>query len=154
MNQEDFNAKLEPLIANARQLRVSGFGGQEPEEATKTLLLEPLFHALGYLPNTGYVREFKILGDSVDYLLKSDRPLLFVEAKSLLDCRNASLFEKHRDQVMRYIQNYRLSPEVTKMEQPVVWILLANFAQLRLHPRQRNQSHLLLQAGRSLAAPR
>ena len=130
MNQEDFNAKLEPLIANARQLRVSGFGGQEPEEATKTLLLEPLFHALGYLPNTGYVREFKILGDSVDYLLKSDRPLLFVEAKSLLDCRNASLFEKHRDQVMRYIQNYRLSPEVTKMEQPVVWILLANFAQL------------------------
>ena len=130
MNKEDFNAKLEPLIANARQLRVSGFGEQEPEEATKTLLLEPLFHALGYLPNTGYVREFKILGDSVDYLLKSDRPLIFVEAKSLLDCRNASLFDKHRDQVMRYIQNYRLSPEVTKMERPVVWILLANFAQL------------------------
>jgi type I restriction-modification system DNA methylase subunit len=130
MNQEEFNAKLESLIANARELRVSGFGEQEPEEATKSLLLEPLFQALGYPPNTGYVREFKILGDSVDYLLKSDLPLLFVEAKSLLDCRNASLFEKHRDQVMRYIQNYRLSPEVTKMERPVVWILLANFAQL------------------------
>jgi type I restriction-modification system DNA methylase subunit len=130
MNQEEFNAKLESLIASARELRVSGFGEQEPEEATKSLLLEPLFHALGYLPNTGYVREFKILGDSVDYLLKSDLPLLFVEAKSLLDCRNASLYEKHRDQVMRYIQNYRLSPEVTKMERPVVWILLANFAQL------------------------
>ena len=31
---------------------------------------------------------------------------------------------------MRYIQNYRLSPEVTRMERPVAWILLANFAQL------------------------
>jgi type I restriction-modification system DNA methylase subunit len=129
MNNEDFNAKLESLIANARELGVSGFGEQEPEEATKSLLLEPLFQALGYLPNTNYVREFKILGDSVDYLLKSDRPLIFVEAKSLLDCLNASLFDKHRDQVMRYIQNYRLSPEVTKMERPVAWILLSNFAQ-------------------------
>jgi type I restriction-modification system DNA methylase subunit len=110
-----------------------GFDEQEPEEATKTLLLEPLFQALGYLPNANQVREFKILGDSVDYLLKSDRPLLFVEAKSLHDCenssRNASLFDKHRDQVLRYIQNYRLSPEVTKMDRPVAWILLSNFAQ-------------------------
>ena len=130
MNKEDFNAKLEGLIAGARQLRVSGFGEQEPEEATKAMLLEPLFQALGYLPIANYVREFKILGDSVDYLLKSDRPLIFVEAKSLLDCLTASLFDKHRDQVMRYIQNYRLSPEVTKMERPVAWILLANFAQL------------------------
>ena len=129
MSKDDFNAKLEPLIAGARQLRISGFGEQEPEEATKELLLEPLFQALGYLPNTNYVREFKILGDSVDYLLKSARPLLFVEAKSLHDCRNASLFDKHRDQVMRYIQNYRLSPEVTKMERPAAWILLTNFAQ-------------------------
>lgn len=130
MNKEDFNLRLEALIAGAKQLRVSGFGEQEPEEATKTLLLEPFFHALGYLVNTNYVREFKILGDSVDYMLKSDRPLIFVEAKSLLDCRNTRLFDKHREQVMRYIQNYRLSPEVTKMEQPVVWILLTNFAQL------------------------
>jgi len=130
MSKEDFNAKLEALIANARQLRVSGFGEQEPEEATKAMLLEPLFQALGYLPNANYVREFRILGDSVDYLLQSDRPLIFVEAKSLLDCWTASLFDKHRDQVMRYIQNYRLSPEVTKMDRPVAWILLANFAQL------------------------
>jgi len=131
--QEDFNAKLETLIASAKRLLGHGFDEQEPEEATKTLLLEPLFQALGYLPNANQVREFKILGDSVDYLLKSDRPLLFVEAKSLHDCenssRNASLFDKHRDQVLRYIQNYRLSPEVTKMDRPVAWILLSNFAQ-------------------------
>jgi type I restriction-modification system DNA methylase subunit len=128
--KEQFFVELEKLIAGARRLRVSGFGEQEPEEATKSLLLEPFFQALGYQPNTNYVREFKILGDSVDYLLKSDRPLLFVEAKSLHDCRNASLLDKHRDQVMRYIQNYRLSPEVTKMDRPVAWILLANFARL------------------------
>src|SRR5204863_7171736 len=54
----------------------------------------------------------------------------FLEAKSLLDCPNASLFDKHREQVHRYIQNYRLSPEITKMEQPVTWILLTNFAQI------------------------
>ena len=77
MTKDDFNAKLEPLIAKARQLLVSGFGDQEPEEATKSLLLEPFFQALGYLPNANQVREFKILGDSVDYLLKSDRPLMF-----------------------------------------------------------------------------
>ncbi len=129
MSKEDFNAQLERLIAKAKELGVSGFGEQEPEEATKTLLLEPLFQALGYLPNTNQVREFKILGDAVDYLLKSDRPLMFVEAKSLHDCPNGSLFEKHREQVMRYIQNYRLSPEVTRMERPVAWIALANIAQ-------------------------
>ena len=129
MSKEDFNAKLETLIASARHLRVYGFGEQEPEEATKQLLLEPLFQALGYLPNKNYVREHKILGDSVDYRLKSDSPLMFVEAKSLLDCRNASLFDKHRDQVLRYIHEYRLNPEVAEMERPVAWILLSNFAQ-------------------------
>jgi type I restriction-modification system DNA methylase subunit len=130
MKKEDFYLQLEALIASARRLLVSGFGEQEPEEATKTLLLEPLFQALGYRPNANQVREFKILGDSVDYLLKSDRPLLFAEAKSLHDCLNASLFAKHRGQVLRYIQNYRLSPEVTRMDRPVAWILLTNFAQL------------------------
>jgi type I restriction-modification system DNA methylase subunit len=34
--------------------------------------------------------------------------------------------------VLRYIQNYRLSPEITKMAQPVKWILLSNFAQFHL----------------------
>jgi hypothetical protein len=130
MSKDDFYLGLEALIASSKRLRVSGFGEQEPEEATKTLLLEPLFLTLGYQPNANQIREFKILGDSVDYLLKSDRPLMFVEAKSLHDCPNANLFDKHRDQVMRYIQNYRLSPEVTRMDRPVAWILLTNFAQL------------------------
>jgi N-6 DNA Methylase len=129
MTKDQFFAKLEALITEAKRLRISGFGDQEPEEATKQLLLEPLFQALGFNQDIGYVREFKILGDSVDYLLKSDRPLIFVEAKSLHDCPNASLFDKHRDQVLRYIQNYRLSPEITKMEHPVKWIVLSNFAQ-------------------------
>jgi type I restriction-modification system DNA methylase subunit len=128
--KEIFFTKLEALIAEAKRLQVSGFGEQEPEEATKQLLIEPLFNALGFAAESGYIREFKILGDSVDYLLKSERPLIFVEAKSLLDCPHSSLFDKHREQVLNYIQNYRLSPEITKMEQPVAWILLANFAQL------------------------
>ncbi|HEY9175041.1 MAG TPA: DNA methyltransferase, partial [Verrucomicrobiae bacterium] len=127
--KDHFLVKLEALIAEARRLRVSGFDEQEPEEATKQLLLEPLFSALGFAAKSGYVREFKILGDSVDYLLKAEHPLLFVEAKSLHDCPKTSLFEKHREQVLRYIQNYRLSPEVTKMERPVAWILLTNFDQ-------------------------
>ncbi len=128
--KEAFFTRLEALIAEAKRLRTSGFGDQEPEEATKQLLLEPFFHALGFAEKSHSVREFKILGDSVDYLLKSERPLIFVEAKSLHDCPKASLFDKHREQVLRYIQNYRLSPEITKMDQPVAWILLTNFDQL------------------------
>jgi type I restriction-modification system DNA methylase subunit len=128
--KEEFFLKLERLITEAKRLLVTGFSAdQEPEEATKQLLLEPLFQALGFAAKSDTIREFKILGDSVDYLLKSDRPLLFVEAKSVHDCPKASLFDKHREQVLRYIQNYRLSPEITKMENPVKWILLANFAQ-------------------------
>ena len=127
--KEHFFAKLEALIAEARRLQARGFDEQEPEEATKQSLIEPFFHALAFSAKTNYTREFKILEDSVDYLLKSERPLMFVEAKSLLDCPRTSLFDKHREQVHRYIQNYRLSPEITAMEQPVKWILLANFAQ-------------------------
>jgi len=127
--KEAFFKELEPLLAKAKMLRVSGFGDQEPEEATKQQLIEPLLHALGFTAKSNYIREFKILGDSVDYLLKSERPLIFVEAKSLHDCPNNSLFDKHREQVSRYIQNYRLSPEITKMEHPVKWILLTNSAQ-------------------------
>jgi len=128
--KENFFTKLEALIAEARRLQTRGFDEQEPEEATKQSLIEPLLHALGFSARTNYTREFKVLGDSVDYLLKYERPLMFVEAKSLLDCRDKSLFDKHREQVHRYIQNYRLSPEITTMEQPVKWILLTNFAQL------------------------
>jgi hypothetical protein len=127
--KDQFFAKLEEVVAEAKRLRVYGFGDQEPEEATKQLLLEPLLQALGFTAAFHYVREFKILGDSVDYLLKAERPLIFVEAKSLHDCPNRSLFDKHRQQVLGYIQNYRLSPEITKMEQPVKWIVLTNVAQ-------------------------
>jgi type I restriction-modification system DNA methylase subunit len=128
--KEKFFGKLETLIAEARQLKTRGFDEQEPEEATKQRLIEPLLQALGFASDANYKREFKILGDSVDYLLKSERPLMFVEAKSLLDCLDKNLFDKHREQVLRYLQNYRLSPEIVAMEQPVKWILLTNFAQL------------------------
>ncbi|MEO6036151.1 MAG: N-6 DNA methylase, partial [Verrucomicrobiota bacterium] len=128
--KDEFFAKLDPLIAEGKRLKTYGFGEQEPEEATKQLLLEPLLHALGFTSQSNYTREYKILGDSVDYLLKSDRPLIFLEAKSLHDCPKQSLFEKHSGQIRRYLQNYRISPEITQMEQPVKWILLTNFAQL------------------------
>lgn len=96
--KENFFAKLESLIAEARRLKVRGFDEQEPEEATKQKLLEPLLQALGFTSEANYTREFKILGDSVDYLLKSSRPLIFLEAKSLLDGPNASLFDRHSPQ--------------------------------------------------------
>ena len=128
--KELFFTKLKALIAEAKRLQTSGFGEQEPEEATKQRLLEPLFEVLGF-PTAKQTREFKILGDSVDYLLKSERPLIFVEAKSLLD-KAENLFEEHKEQVLRYIRNYRVSPEQTRMDQPVTWILLTNFAQFHL----------------------
>lgn len=130
--KENFFAELKTLIATAKSLKSAGLGGQEPEEATKQLLLEPLFAALGFAPENQR-REFKILGDSVDYLLRKDaeRPLIFVEAKSLLD-KAENLFEEHKEQVLRYIRNYRVSPEQTRMDQPVTWILLTNFAQFQL----------------------
>jgi type I restriction-modification system DNA methylase subunit len=127
--KEQFFAKLETLIAEARRLTTRGFDEQEPEAATCHELILPLLAALGFLKEN-IKPEFKILGDSVDYLLKSERPLMFVETKSLLDCFDKNLFDKHREQVHRYIQNYRLSPEITAMAQPVKWILLTNFAQL------------------------
>ena len=126
--KEKFFAKLESLIAEARRLKVRGFDEQEPEEATKQKLLEPLLQSLGFTSDSNYTREFKIIGDSVDYLLKSDRPLIFVEAKSLLD-KAENLFDAHREQVQRYIRNYRVSPEQVRMERPVAWIVLTNFAQ-------------------------
>ena len=129
--KDSFFTELKALIAEASRLQTSGFGDQEPEEATKQLLLEPFLHALGFASEANYVREFKILGDSVDYLLKSERPLVFVEAKSLLD-KAGNLFETHQEQVLRYIRNYRVSPEQTAMDQPVTWILLTNFAQFHL----------------------
>jgi type I restriction-modification system DNA methylase subunit len=127
--KEKFFAKLEALIAEAGESRSRGFDLQEPEEATKQKLLEPLLQALGFASDSNYTREFKIIGDSVDYLLKSERPLIFVEAKSLLD-KSENLFAGHREQVHRYIRSYRVSPEQVRMERPVTWIVLTNFAQL------------------------
>lgn len=129
--KEKFFAELKVLIAKAKSLQTSGFDEQEPEEATKQFLIEPLLHALGFASQANYTREFKIIGDSVDYLLKSDRPLIFVEAKSLLD-KSENLFEAHQEQVLRYIRNYRVSPEQTEMDRPVTWIVLANFSQFHL----------------------
>jgi len=126
--KEKFFAKLEALIAEAKEFKRRGFDLQEPEEATKQFLLEPLLQALGFASDSNYTREFKIIGDSVDYLLKSERPLIFVEAKSLLD-KSENLFIGHREQVQRYIRNYRVSPEQVRMERPVTWIVLTNFAQ-------------------------
>jgi type I restriction-modification system DNA methylase subunit len=126
--KDKFFAKLEALIAVAGEFKRRGFDLQEPEEATKQLLLEPLLQALGFTSDSNYTREFKIIGDSVDYLLKSERPLIFVEAKSLLD-KAENLFTGHREQVQRYIRNYRVSPEQVRMERPVAWIVLTNFAQ-------------------------
>ncbi len=126
--KEKFFAKLQALTAVAGEFKRRGFDLQEPEEATKQKLLEPLLQTLGFASDSNYTREFKIIGDSVDYLLKSDRPLIFVEAKSLLD-KAENLFDAHREQVLRYIRNYRVSPEQVQMEHPVAWILLTNFAQ-------------------------
>jgi hypothetical protein len=80
--KEKFFGRLETLIAEARRLRTRGFDEQEPEEATKQSLIGPLLQTLGFTSAANCTREFKILGDSVDYLLKSARPLMFVEAKS------------------------------------------------------------------------
>jgi len=125
--KDKFFAELETLIAKAKSLQTSGFDEQEPEAATCNDLIRPLLDALGF--RTQNIKpEFKILGDSVDYLLKSERPLIFVEAKSLLD-KAEDLFAAHQEQVLRYIRNYRVSPEQTEMERPVTWIVLTNFAQ-------------------------
>ena len=70
-----------------------------------------MLDALGFRPDN-IKPEFKILGDSVDYLLKSERPLMFVEAKSLLDCLDKNLFDKHREQVLRYLQIKKLDGEI------------------------------------------
>ncbi|MGD1019120.1 MAG: N-6 DNA methylase [Verrucomicrobiia bacterium] len=125
--KEDFFAKLDALVAAAKQYRTARFGEVDPEEATKQHLIEPLLESLGYTRDC-YDKEFHILGDQVDYLLKHRRPLMFLEAKSLLD-RSTNLFEAHQQQVTSYIRNYRISPEQAQMEHPVNWIVLTNFAQ-------------------------
>ena len=59
-DEGEFFAKLEELVAEAKRLRVTGFDDQEPEEATKQLLLEPLLQALGFTaaPTTSVSSKF------------------------------------------------------------------------------------------------
>ena len=125
--KEMFFAKLAELVALAKDFPPAAFDDAAPEETTKHKFLRPLLQSLGY-EDANIVPEFKILGDQVDYLLKSDHPLLFVEAKSLIDV-SLDLFEGHREQVLRYLRNYRVSPEQTLMERPVAWLVVTNFRQ-------------------------
>ena len=125
--KEQFFTKLAELVSLAEDFPPAAFDEAAPEETTKHKLIRPLLNSLGYA-DANIVPEFKILGDQVDYLLKSDRPLLFVEAKSLIDV-SPDLFEGHKVQVLGYIRNYRVSPEQTQMEKPVTWIVLTNFLQ-------------------------
>jgi type I restriction-modification system DNA methylase subunit len=125
--KEQFFTKLEQLVVAAKEYRRSQFGNVDPEEATKQHLIEPLLESLGYARDN-LDKEFHILGGQVDYLLKHDRPLMFLEAKNLLDL-TPDLFESNREQVLGYIRNYRVSPEQVRMERPVTWIVLTNFAQ-------------------------
>ncbi len=125
--KERFFAKLAELVALAKDFPTAEFDEAAPEEVTKRRLIEPFFHALGYKPSE-IVGEYYIIGDQVDYLVRTGRPLLFVEAKALIDTA-PNLFEAHRPQVQRYIRNYRISPQQAEMERPVTWVLLTNFAQ-------------------------
>ena len=107
-SQQQFYDKLDELVKTAKDFLVTGFGDAKPEEATKQHLIEPLLAALGY-KTANYDREFHILDDDVDYLLKDRHPLMFLEAKSLHDPAK-DLFKKHQEQVTRYIYNYRRTP--------------------------------------------
>jgi len=126
--KEDFFARLDELVAAAKGFRAEGFGNVDPEEATKQYLIEPLLESLGSSRDE-YAKEFHILGDQADYLLKHKRPLMFLEAKNLKDPA-ANLFDAHKEQVTRYTRNYRVTPEQAEMPEPVTWIVLTNFAQL------------------------
>jgi type I restriction-modification system DNA methylase subunit len=126
--KEQFFTKLEQLVTAAKEYRRSRFGKVDPEEATKQHLIEPLLESLGYTRDD-FDKEFHILGGQVDYLLKHNRPLMFLEAKSLLDSA-PNLFNEHKQQVLEYIRNYRYDPNVAKWDQPVNWIVLTNFAQI------------------------
>jgi hypothetical protein len=125
--KEKFFAKLAELVALAKDFPPSAFDEAAPEETTKHRFLRPLLRTLGY-EDAHIVPEFKIVGGEVDYLLRSDRPLLFLEAKSLIDTA-LDLFDAHKPQVLGYIRNYRVSPEQAQMERPVTWIVLTNFLQ-------------------------
>src|SRR5205807_4643608 len=129
----EFPQRLHELVERAKEIRRKGIADVDPEEYTKQHLIEPLFAALGYASDD-IRKEFHILGDQCDYLIERSRPLLFVEAKKApVEAKRGAekdLFETNREQVIRYLRNYRISPEQVKMPRPVTWLLLTNFAQL------------------------
>jgi len=129
----EFPQRIHELVERAKETRRKGIHGVDPEALTKQQLIEPLLEALGYDLQDDVKHEFHILGDQCDYLLETRRPLLFVEAKSLLD-KSKDLFDGHREQVLRYLRNYRISPEQVAMQKPVTWLLLTNFAQIISSP--------------------
>ncbi len=128
----DFPQRLHELVERAKETRRKGIRDVDPEEYTKQHLIEPLLEALGYASDD-IRKEFHILGDQCDYLVERSRPLLFIEAKKApAEARKGAdkdLFESNREQVLRYLRNYRISPEQVKMPRPVTWLLLTNFAQ-------------------------
>src|SRR5438876_2920210 len=129
----EFLPRIHALVERAKELRRERVHGVDPEAFTKQQLIEPLFQALGYDLREDVKHEFHILGDQSDYLLETRRSLLFVEAKSLWD-KSKDLFDAHREQVLRYLRNYRVSPEQVAMQKPVTWLLLTNFAQIISSP--------------------
>jgi predicted type IV restriction endonuclease len=109
----EFPKRLHELVERAKEIRRKGIAGVDPEEYTKQHLIEPLLEAVGYAPDD-IRKEFHILGDQCDYLLERSRPLLFIEAKKasteVKKGADKDLFEANREQVLRYLRNYRISP--------------------------------------------
>src|SRR5438067_1013124 len=128
----EFLQRLHELVERAREIRRKGIADVDPEEYTKQHLIDPLLKALGYASDD-IRKEFHILGDQCDYLIERSRPLLFIEAKKApTEAKRGAekdLFEANREQVLRYLRNYRISPEQVRMPRPVTWLLLTNFAQ-------------------------
>jgi len=131
----DFLTRLDELSNRADTLeRPKG----KPEENTKGNLLTPLLGALGYSPNEltfeGAIKT--LTSEWVDYLLLPEQhrpPWLMVEAKSFWD---KGLWQKHKDQVLRYMRDYSL---MVAGDAPISWLVLTNFSEwyvLRLNDRE------------------
>ncbi|MFM7885771.1 MAG: Eco57I restriction-modification methylase domain-containing protein, partial [Pseudanabaena sp.] len=127
MSLENFQAEILRLVDEAEQMQRSPREGK-PEDATKSLLLEPLLNALGYTPECrtpeGKIKSLIRTTTWVDYLLKPEvgaRPVLMFEAKSLWD---KDIWGSNKQQVLDYLRDYSLD---IANDQPVLWIVLSNF---------------------------
>lgn len=139
MSIEQFLETIPTLLQRARRMLAEGEGRGQPEESTKDKLLEPLLEALGYDPDyrarEGNIKSLVGTNTWVDYFLLPDRqkaPALMVEAKSLWE---SDLWKKYGNDVLRYLRDYHL---MVGTDEPVLWILLANFCEwhlLRLNDR-------------------